>query len=517
MLNLRFVFRQLGLVMAVISASMLVIGLWAALEWARVSRSELLAMEGMFAGAVVGLIITLATWAIGRTGGESYLGRREALLLVALSWLVGAAVAGLPFFFWAMADGELPDGHVFRSPAACYFEAMSGFTTTGASVLSDVEAVPHALLLWRAMTHWLGGLGIVVLFVAVLPSLGVGGKKLFAAEVTGPTATGVRPRIRETARVLWLIYLGMTLVQSVLLRLCGMTWFDAVCHTFATLATGGFSTRNASIGYYDSWAIDIIVIVFMVLAGVNFGLYYQAMRGRVSAVWRDPELRLYLIVLGLATVIIGFCVHGTPHVPLLSVEPRDASITDAARHAAFQVASIQTTTGFATADFDRWGFVPKAVLIALMFIGGCAGSTGGGIKVIRILIAAKVMAAEIERVFRPSVVRTVRAGRSVIPPEIRQETLVYIGLIVCLFLFGAVALQIIEGTGPEGISFATAATASAATLNNIGPGLHLVGPTQNYGFFSPASHLLMCVLMCLGRLEVYALFVLFLPTFWRGE
>jgi trk system potassium uptake protein TrkH len=302
-----------------------------------------------------------------------------------------------------------------------------------------------------------------------------------------------------------------------------MNWFDSVCHTFATLATGGFGTRNASIAAYDSVAIDVTIIFFMVLAGANFGLYYQAIRGRFTNVWKDPELRLYLSILAVASIFVVGSLFEERIVFSGGDELVEPSFGAAVRHGVFQVVSIQTTTGFVTADFDRWGFVPKAVLIGLMFIGGSAGSTGGGIKVIRVLIAFKVMLAEVERVFRPNVVRPIKIGHATVDAELRLATLVYIVGIFALFIVGALLLMVLEQGNPrfaggdEAMTFATAATASAATLNNIGPGLELVGAVQNYGWFSTPSLIVMSLLMVLGRLEVYAVFVLFVPRFWRTE
>lgn len=513
-MNIRFVIRELGLVMIVLCLCMVAVMGWAAYNWAGGNEEERMAMLSLLMSAAVGAVLGLFCWLFGSRSGQDYLGRREALLLVAMSWFLGAAVAGLPFYVWAWMEQATRENHAFSSLASCYFEAMSGLTTTGATVLDDVDSIPKGLLLWRALTHWLGGLGIVVLFVAVLPTLGVGGKKLFQVEAPGPQQQGVRPRIKETARVLWLIYLMLTLVQVGMLYLAGMDGFDAVCHTFATLATGGFSTHNASIGAYDTWPIHLITIFFMVLAGVNFGLYYQLARRRFSTVWRDPELRVYLGILLTATVIIAVCIYGKTST-MMDGEQRVVGVAEAARQSAFQVASIQTTTGFSTADFDLWGFVPQAVLVTLMFIGASAGSTGGGIKVIRIMVAAKVMFAEIERVFRPNVVRTTRVGKGVVDPEMKQAVLVYVLGIIVLFLVGAVVLMLIEPA--ESLSFTSAATASAATLNNIGPGLHQVGATQNYGFFSAPGKLFLSLLMILGRLEVFAVLVLLRPAFWSSD
>ncbi len=471
--------------------------------------------------AVVAFCITMlvcvsaggAAYAAGRTTTTG-LARREALLLVASSWLAGAALSALPFYLWANLQGHLDHVSPFAEYVNCYFEAMSGLTTTGASVLTNIEACPPAILFWRAFTHWLGGLGIVVLFVAVFPTLGVGGKRLFRIEAPGPTPEGVRPKIGETARVLWLIYLLLTVVEATLLRLFGMSWFEALSHTFATLATGGFSTKNTSIGHYDSIPIQAVIIVFMVLAGVNFGLYYHISRGRWATAFRDRELRVYLGIIAVASCLVIGSLYGRTVMTTEEVHV-GPSLGTAVRHGLFQTVSLQTTTGFCTAEFNHWPFIAKAALLILMFIGGSGGSTGGGIKVVRIVMAAKIMWAELEKVFRPNVVRTIRVGKAALDPDLKLATLVYICAILFLFAAGTVGIMLCEGG--SGATIVTAATASAATLNNIGPGLAEVSATANYGWFSPQSKLLMTLLMVLGRLEVYAIFVLFMPRFWRSE
>jgi trk system potassium uptake protein TrkH len=406
--------------------------------------------------------------------------------------------------------------HGFDSYLDCYFEAMSGLTTTGATILEAIGTVPPSLLLWRSLTQWLGGLGIVVLFVAVFPMLGVGGRRIFRIEAAGPTPEGVRPRIQEAARVLWMMYVGLTLVEIVALKICGMSWFDSVCHTFTTLATGGFSTLDASVAGYHSTAIHIIFIVFMFLAGVNFGLYYQLLKGQWRSVRKDPELRIYVGIILVATVFITLSIlSNRPPAYAATADSEAAPVGTVIRDSVFQVVSLQTTTGFATSDFDTWGFLAKATLVILMFVGGCAGSTGGGIKVTRIMIGVKIMIAELEHAFRPSVVRTVRVGRSVIDADLKISTLAYLLGIVVLFALGTIVLMALEVD--NGIDMTSAATASAATLNNIGPGLGKVGATQNYAWFSEASKAVMCVLMVLGRLEVLTVVVLFMPRFWRAE
>ncbi len=515
MINLRHVIRQLGALMGVLSISILAIAAWSALLQPDDSSGLTATTWSLLITVAIGMAAAAGFWWTGGSA-KDFLGRREALLLVALSWLVGAALAATPFRLWAMLGPTVPMDHPFHNFAACYFEAMSGLTTTGATVLGDVDHLPRGLLLWRAMTHWLGGLGIVVLFVAVLPTLGVGGKKLFQVEAPGPATQGVRPRIRETARLLWVIYVALTLAQIAALLACGMSLFDSVCHTLATLATGGFSTHNASIGGYHSPAIDTVTILFMLLAGVNFGIYYQIIRRRWRSVWSDPELHLYLAIVLIAGTIVTISIWGRP---LQTTDPAvsfaDTSLLQSIRYGFFQVISIQTTTGFCTADFTKWGPVAKAVLMILMFVGASAGSTGGGIKVIRCLIVFKVMIAEVERIFRPNVVRTIRVGKMTIDDDLRLGTLVYVLGILILFAAGTIALIVIEPAGQ--LTFKTAATAAAATLNNIGPGLGQVGAIENYGWFTAPSMIVMSILMALGRLEVYAIFVLFVPSFWRRQ
>ncbi len=511
-MNYRIVVRHFGLLLIVLSGSMLLTELTGLLLQHGQVEISIPAQRAMVMAITAGMALGGLLWWRFSESKHTFFGRREALLLVAISWLGGAVVAAIPFWLWAMMSPAAPPDHPFHSFVDCYFEAMSGLTTTGASVLTDIEAIPKSLLLWRAVTHWLGGLGIVVLFVAVLPTLGVGGKKMFQVEATGPSSPGVRPKIRETARLLWMIYVGLTIAEAVILRLAGLSWFDAICHTFATLATGGFSTLNASVGQMRSPTVDWIIIVFMLLAGVNFGLYYHLLRRRWRTLVNDPELRLYLAIIGTSTVIITLTI--LPKAIIITTGEMIApSIGEAIRFALFQVVSVQTTTGFATADYEQWGPIPKLVLFILMFVGASAGSTGGGIKVIRFYIAFKVMIAEVERVFRPNVVRSVRVGHGIVDPELRLATMVYLLGIMGLFALGTAILVVCE---PE-LDFVTLATASAATLHNIGPGFGLVGPTDNFGFFSAPSKLVMSVLMALGRLEVYAILVLFMSRFWHGE
>lgn len=518
-MNFRFVSRQLGMLCLVLAASMLppiVYEIWVA-AWREVVEWESAKALGWTVLTSAGLGVIL--WFAGKSEHFDNLGRREALLLVGVSWLLGAALSALPFYIYAHTIPETymvayDAAEPFRSFAGCYFEATSGLTTTGATVLTNIEGLPEGLLLWRALTHWLGGLGIVVLFVAVLPMLGMGGKRLFQVEAAGPKQQGVRPRISDTARILWFIYLAITLGLAVTLRGLGMPWFDSFCHAFSTIATGGFSTKNASAGYYDSAAIQWVLVVFMFLGGVNFGLYYRLVTRQWKPILQDVELRVYFGV--MVTAIISLAVYLTWNEETLTTGVVEKFGPDEAlRHAAFQAASIQTTTGFATVDFDLWSEFPKAVLMILAFIGGCAGSTGGGIKVVRVIIAFKAIWHELERVFRPNVLRPVRVNGAPVDESDRLSVVTYILSIALLVVIGLTVLLLIEP--PKEFYLDDAATATIACVFNIGPGYDHVGPIRNYGFFQPLSKVVLSLLMVLGRLEVFTLLVLLHWRFWRGE
>ena len=519
MMNIRYVFSRLGLLFIVFSGIMLAMA--AAFFLTQKITDHVIDFDVDLAFIIsggIGIVIGLTLWLTLRKGSR-ILGRREALLLVALSWIFGAALGALPFFIWAQLS-EMASASQFQNFIDCYFEAMSGLTTTGATVLSDIESIPPSLLFWRAITHWLGGLGIVVLFVAVLPSLGVGGKKLFQVESTVLSPGGLQPQIKEAARVLVGIYLVMTLLEIIALKLAGMSLFDATCHTFSTLATGGLSTKNASIGHYaNKPAIDFIIIVFMVFAGVNFALYHQFIKRRTLRVFQDTELRFYLLLIAAGTLLVFFSIlYADAPLVLTTGESVEAGLGQSLRQSLFTVVSLKTGTGFCTSDYNLWPFLAQAVLIFLMFSGGCSGSTAGGIKVIRLWILFKILIAEIERAFRPNVIRPVRVGGNTIDPDLKLSTIAYVlGTLVLLGL-GSVAIMLLEGANPASdCSYTTAASASLSTICVVGPGLAQVGALENYGWFGGPSKAVMCVLMLLGRLEIFAIIVLFTPRFWRGD
>lgn len=485
-------------------------------------RGDQYALPGLVIAIVVGLGLGGVLRLVSPLAGLVQLGRREALLLVALSWIGGAGLAAVPYWLWAQFDPDVSEAHQFNSFMSCYFEAMSGLTTTGATVLGGsaglgIGDLPKGLLLWRALTHWLGGVGIVVLFVAVLPTLGVGGKRLVQVEAPGPQKTGVRPRIGEAARVLWLIYLGMTVLSILALRVGGVNWFDSVCHTFAMVSTGGLSTQDASIGAYNSVFIDLICMFFMVAAGVNFALYLRLIQRKFRSIWRDGELWVYL---GLKIVVVLIITGNLLAVgkPIMTTAGNvvDPTVGQALRYSGFQTIALHTGTGFSTSNYDLWPFLSRALLVGLMFVGGCAGSTAGGIKVIRFWIALKVFAALLSKAFRPSVVRPLRVGDSVIDQSQRLAAVSYFLLILLLFGLGTMVLMLVE-SGQVQCDFQTAMSAALSTLCNVGPGLYEVGSTKNYGWFSDGGKAVLSLLMCLGRLELYAILVLFLPSFWRSD
>jgi trk system potassium uptake protein TrkH len=516
-MNYAYIISRLGLLFLVLSVIMLgMTGAYYGVQWVRGTMPEQSASFALLLSSVFGGVLGGGIW-LTKRGGPRTMGRREAMLLVAMSWLLGAILAAMPYFLWAHLSSGL-DAHPFRSYVNCYFESMSGLTTTGATILDNIEGVPRSLLLWRCMTQWLGGLGIIVLFVAVLPSLGVGAKKLYKMESTALNKDGVQPHIRDTARLLWIVYFAMTIMQIMAMRLVGADWYDSIAHTFSTVATGGFSPRNGSVGEFGT-GIQIVIIIFMILGGINFALYYYIARGRGRLVRNDTELRFFLLLLLVGSLIAVASLYRAHDELLLSTgEYIPATLFECTREGVFQTVSILTTSGFATADFNHWPFLAQAVLIFFMFIGGSAGSTSGGIKVIRIWLVLKIMLSEIERVFRPQVVRPVRIAKGTIDTDLKLGTLAYVLGILVLFAIGSVVLMAIEKNNPHvDMDYTTAATASLATLCTIGPGLGHVGSVEHYGWFSAPSKIIMSLFMALGRLELFAIIVLFSPRFWRRD
>lgn len=406
---------------------------------------------------------------------------RSAFRLVGGIWVAMGLFGAIPLFL----SGAFP------SLTDAIFESVSGFTTTGASVAANVEALPHSVNLWRCQTHWFGGMGVIALAVALVPLLGVGGFRLIKAETTGPEKGRVTPRIADTAKALWLIYAAMTATQAVLLHIAGLGWFDAICHSFSTLGTGGFSTRNASVGAFANPAADWICTAFMLIATINFALYYRLATRRFDEVFRDSELRVFLAIVTVAMV-------GVTLVEL----PDYGSLGAALRYSSFQVASIMSTTGFMTADYAAWRGAAQVLLFALFFIGGCSGSTAGGVKIIRWTVLAKQLRNEFRRILHPREIVTLRIngvpGREEFVPLVAAFIFLYLVLVLAASFAGALA----------GLGLVESISAALSMAGNIGPAFGQLGPTANYAALPDALKLFYSFVMLAGRLEIYTMLIL---------
>ncbi|MFO7851469.1 MAG: TrkH family potassium uptake protein [Bacteroidota bacterium] len=449
--------------------------------------------EGDLVPVVISTIITLAAGVLLSQvfrDHDSTIGKREGYLIVTGTWIVFSLFGTLPFTI----GGAIP------SYTDAFFETMSGFTTTGATILTDVESMSHALLYWRSMSQWLGGMGIIVLSLAVLPVLKIGSVQLFAAEVPGPTPDKLHPKIRETARRLWLIYLGFTLTETLLLKLGGMSAFDALCHSFTTMATGGYSTKTAGIAAFENPFIHYVIIAFMVIAGTNFSLAYMGLHGRFRKIFTNDEFRFYITLLLVFIIVVGAVLHFSHgHAP-----------EESFRDAAFQVVSIVTTTGYATADYYSWGPFLILLIFVLMFTGGSAGSTGGGIKMVRLLLLIKNSRQELRRLIHPNAVIPVRLNHKAVPRNVIYNVLAFI---VFYFFITGISAMIISAMGYD---LSTSFSAVAASLGNIGPGLAKVGPTMNYAHLPVFGKWFLSFLMMLGRLELFTVLVLFTRWFYKN-
>jgi trk system potassium uptake protein TrkH len=451
-----------------------------------------------------------ASWQFlgGPQGQTPDLGVREGFAIVALSWLVLALVGALPFVI----------GGVLDSYTDAFFETISGFTTTGATILGaynpGIEEIPKAFHFWRSLTHWMGGMGIIVLTLAILPILGIGGMQLFEAEVPSPSADKLTPRVRETAKRLWLIYVGFTVAEALLL-LPSMSLFDAVNHAFSTMATGGFSPKGGSIADYDSAYVDGVITFFMFCAGVNFALHYRMIRGERITVFEDTELRIYAGIVATATVLLTLSTW-QPAMQLLHDMNREAmafegyeTIPQALRYGAFQATTIVTTTGFATADFEIWPPLAKGVLLILFFVGGMAGSTGGGPKVVRHILLFKNSFKQFKQLVHPQAFVPVRLGGQVVNENVLSGVMSFIVLYFGLLGTGIVVMAAL------GMDLISAFGATIACLGNIGPGWGTVGATDNYAHIPIFGKWVLSFLMIAGRLEIFTVLVLFAPSFWR--
>jgi trk system potassium uptake protein TrkH len=418
-----------------------------------------------------------------------HISQREGMAIVTLAWVFVGLFSALPFYI----SGE------FGSFVDCFFESISGFTTTGASILTNVEAVSRGLLFWRSFIQWLGGMGIIVLGIAILPFLGIGGMQLYKAEVPSPVPDKLRPRIRDTATILWKVYALFSLLQVVLLVIGGISLFDALCHAFTSMPTGGFSTKNASVAYFDSVYIDMVIWFFMFLAGINFSLHYQLIRGKPLAFWKDAECRFFIGTIALLTFVIAMDLFGSVY----------DTMGEALRYGSFQLMSILTTTGYATADYEQWPAMSQLILLLCMFLGASAGSTGGGVKCIRIMLCFKYCYKELFSLVHPRAVTHVKLQGKTVPDDVMHSVMGFLALYMGIFAFCSVVLA------GFGVDFVTAFGAVAGTLGNIGPGFGMVGPVENYAMIPDSGKWLLIWCMLLGRLEIYTVIIFLAPAFWK--
>ena len=477
-MNIFLVFRLAGKTLLVQAAAM-VLPLLVGLIYGESPRPFLLSIA---ITAAVGGLLTLPR-------SDNTLFPREGFCTVGLIWLLFSVFGALPFWFC---------GH-FPSFVDCLFESASGFTTTGASILTAVESLPKGILFWRSFTHWLGGMGVLVLTIALLPSLGSRSAFLLQAESPGPVKSKLVPKTSQSSKILYGIYLALTILEVAFLKAAGMGWFDAINHSFSTAGTGGFSVRNLSIAAYNSPAIEIIITVFMLLFSVNFSVYFLILCGKLRRALKSDELRFFVGIVVCSALVIAFNIQ-----PLF---PGDFAA--AVRHAFFQVASIISTTGFASADFNLWPVFSQVVLILLMLVGACAGSTGGGIKCARIVLLFKTLRRELHLIIHPRSVRIVKLDGRVVEERVLHTVHVFLASYLLILAIATLVISL------DNFSFTTSVTAVIACLSNTGPGLDLVGPMGNFPPFSPLSKVVLSLCMIIGRLEIFPILILFSKSAWK--
>jgi trk system potassium uptake protein TrkH len=444
-------------------------------------------LYSILVSAFAGLVMFLGF----KTPGHE-INHREGFVIVSFSWISGAFFCAIPFIFSGL----------FGSFVDCIFESVSGMTTTGASILTDIEALPHGILFWRSMIHWLGGVGIVLFSLAILPLLGVGGMQLYKAEASVVGADRFASRVKEMARIILIVYLLFSVVLTVLLKLSGMSLFDSLIHMFGTVSTGGFSSHGTSVAYFDSAYIETIITVFMILGATNFALHYNFFKQGFKVYTKNAEFRFYIFLMAAATVAVTINLSGGAG--------GIASLAESFRYSAFQVVSIITTTGYGSADFDAWPPLSRFIILALMFAGGSAGSTTGSIKCIRLVLLLKLGYKEIYRLIHPHAVIPVKLSGRVVPREVLRGVMGFTILYLIVFLVSSFILAAL------GIDLVSSIASAAATLANVGPGLGLTGPLSSYAMIPDLGKWVLILNMLLGRLEIYTLLILFVPAYWRG-
>ncbi|MDD9305173.1 MAG: TrkH family potassium uptake protein [Desulfobacter sp.] len=451
--------------------------------------------DGAHIGHGVAMALTMAMGILlvlvsAKANGQTYINQKEGMAVVALGWLGIGLFGALPFFM-------APD---FSTYTDAFFESVSGFTTTGSSIMSNIQGAAPSLLLWRSLIQWLGGMGIIVLSLAILPFLGVGGIQLYKAEVPSPVPDKLTPRLSDSAKILWMVYAGMTLILIFLLYMGKMPLFEAVCHGLTTLPTGGFSPKNASIAHYNSAYFDYTILVFMILAGINFSLHYQLLRGRPLAFWKDSECRFFLGLVLVCTLAITWDTKGAVY----------ESFSQAFRYASFQVGSILTTTGFATADYEQFPGFSQAIILLCMFVGASAGSTGGGIKCARIMVCCKYFYRELFQLVHPRSVSQIKVNNTIISEELLRTIMGFLSLYILVFAVATILLAAM------GVDLLTSIGATASCIGNIGPGFGSVGPVENFAHLPGPGKWLLSFCMLAGRLEIYTVIILMVPEFWKN-
>lgn len=484
MINFKPVIRVIGLLITIIGGFML---LSIGFSWYFDSGDAWALMISGFICLAAGV----PAWLLIRRDSAGSIKKREGYLIVAMGWLSMVTFSALPYLISGVIPG-VPDA---------IFESVSGMTTTGASVLTDIEIVPEGILFWRSLTQWIGGMGIIVLTVAIFPLLGIGGIELFVAEAPGPTSDKLHPRIRETAKRLWLIYVSLTGVLVVILYFLGMSFFDAFNHALTTMATGGFSTKNASMAHFNQASIQYTIVFFMFLAGTNYTVLYYTLKRRFSNVWHSDEFRAYIFIVAAATLLVTARVYSlTEH-----------GLEQSFRDSLFQIVSLITTTGFVSADYTAWSTGLTMFFFIVLFIGACAGSTSGGIKIIRHLVFFKNSFYEFKRILHPRAIVPLKINQKTVRGKVITHIIIFLLLYLSLFLFGSIVLSVM------GYDFMTAVGAVATSLGNVGPGVGEVGPVDNFAWLSSGAKLFLSVLMLLGRLELFTILVLFTPYFWKSN
>lgn len=492
-LNTRIIIHIMGLLLLCNGSFMLLAALASGIYKDGVTMDIMLA-------AIVTMLFGMMAMFYTR-GHKKEVKKKEGYIVVTFGWIVMSISGMLPYLF----SGAIP------SITDAFFETMSGYTTTGASILDDIEALPEGVLLWRSLTHWIGGMGIIVLAIAILPLLGIGGMQLFAAEAPGPGGDKLHPRITDTAKRLWLIYFGYTILETLLLKFAGMSFFDAINHALATMSTGGFSTKNASLAFWnDQPIIQYIVILFMFLAGSNFVLSYFALTGKVRRIFKDEEFKYYFGFLVFSTIVVALGIYFRADVLVSDYHPMVfGEVESAFRHGLFQVVAVITTTGFVSADFTSWTPFLTVLFFGLMFLGGSAGSTAGGIKVMRHLLIIKNGIMEFKRTLHPNAIIPVRYNQKTVSEHIVYNIIAFFVLYMLLFIIGSLVL------GFLGLDFVSAVGGSASSLGNVGPALGSLNPVSNYNGLPAAGKWWCSFLMLLGRLELFTVLIVLTPYFWK--